>query len=61
MATTNPTSRLRAGVRILGLRVCVAILVKRTPVELALRLRFRSPLIVVRLVVTHRHGVRGAG
>ena len=49
MATTNPTTRLKAGVALLGLRVSVAVLVKGTTVVLHLRLRLRSPLIVVHL------------
>jgi hypothetical protein len=40
MATTNPTTRLRINVRLLGLRVSVALLVKRTSVVFRLRFRF---------------------
>jgi len=48
MATTNPTTRLKAGVLILGIRVSVAFLVKRNTV--VLHLRFGAPMIVVHLM-----------
>jgi hypothetical protein len=49
MAAINPPASLRVWLRLLGLRVSVAFLVRRTTVVLDLRLR--SPLIAVRLAV----------
>jgi hypothetical protein len=59
MATTNPTTRLKAGVLLLGLRVSVAVLVKGT--TMALHLRLRCPLIVVHIALTLHRSAGGDG
>jgi len=59
MATTNPTTRLKAVVSLPGLWVAVAVLVKRTTLVLHLRLRFHLPLVGVHLGLTFRRSTRG--
>jgi len=51
MATANPPVRLKAGVRLPGLRVSVALLVTRTTIVVHIRLRLRWPAIVVHLAL----------
>jgi len=53
VAATN-TTRLKAGVSLPGLRVAVAVLVKRTTLVLHLRLRFHLLLVGVHLELTLR-------
>lgn len=58
MATTNPTARLRLGVRILGLRVSLAVLVNGTTLLLRVRLCLRHK-VVVHLALAFRNRARG--